>query len=613
VASTIETEQQSEESALVIHIETVDLSLRGVALPSDRVGMVIAQPYVSLTTTEPYQCIAAVKDRQLAVLTDTLAVARAAPHRAPKTHFTVFPEYAIPGLDGIAHVETVLHRADWPSGTIVIGGTDALPKADFGTLVGAEGTHLNTSHNGLDRIAQNEWINCLVTWVKDANGTVERWLQPKLVPAWPERNVPYQDMFRGNSVFTFKGPLENGTQYRFCSLVCYDWIATVHDKKAWRWVTEDLGRQAAQAEAELSLSWLFIIQHNRKPSDDSFLTEVSSFFDQTTLPNVRRDRACLIFANSAGSKAPGQADLYGNTSLVFSQQTLFAEPKCHPTFSNGGQRFRSSTLLSAHRDVLFRERGACIHSFLQVNPNSLNAGAAGRAIALENAFVFPLDGTSDPRAPAAAVPACIKWLNDELDHLVSLSAQYPAAPLAAQIDISHQQSILALRQISAQSVTHALTLAAPDSEARHADEWGRTEREATEHLVYTLDIVALGFPDFKVGADPAHATVVMNNQMVDLLAIRGNTHEGCIKHSRRFLPLPRRYVLLISRDRDNTQWLQRFGSFLRPTSPQLGEERNFTDPNGGSLHLGYRNLLDLFRNSATAAAVHEAINDALAA
>jgi hypothetical protein len=34
VASTIETEHQGEESALVIHIETVDLSLRGVsALP----------------------------------------------------------------------------------------------------------------------------------------------------------------------------------------------------------------------------------------------------------------------------------------------------------------------------------------------------------------------------------------------------------------------------------------------------------------------------------------------------------------------------------------------------------------------------------------------------
>jgi len=105
----------------MIHIETVDLSLRDVTLPSDRVGVVIAQPYLSLTGTEPYQCIPAAKARQLAVLADTLAVARAKPHGAPKTHFTVFPEYSIPGLDGIAFVETTLRNVDWPNGTIVIG------------------------------------------------------------------------------------------------------------------------------------------------------------------------------------------------------------------------------------------------------------------------------------------------------------------------------------------------------------------------------------------------------------------------------------------------------------------------------------------------------------
>ena len=33
----------------MVHIETVDLSSRNVTLPSDRVGMVIVQPYLSLT------------------------------------------------------------------------------------------------------------------------------------------------------------------------------------------------------------------------------------------------------------------------------------------------------------------------------------------------------------------------------------------------------------------------------------------------------------------------------------------------------------------------------------------------------------------------------------
>jgi hypothetical protein len=34
-------------------------------------------------------------------------------------------------------------------------------------------------------------------WVKDANGSLERWIQPKLHPAWPEMNISHQHMFRG--------------------------------------------------------------------------------------------------------------------------------------------------------------------------------------------------------------------------------------------------------------------------------------------------------------------------------------------------------------------------------------------------------------------------------
>jgi hypothetical protein len=575
--------------------------------------MVIAQPYLSLTTTEPYRCTQQAKPQQLATLAKTLAVARAASHGAPKTHFTLFPEYSIPGLDGIAFVHAAISAPDWQNGTIVIGGADALSKPDFATLAGAPNTYLEVNHNSIGRMAQDEWVNCAITWVKSAGGKVERWLQPKLFPAWPEQDVPYQDMFRGNSVFAFNGQFENGTQYRFCSLVCFDWIATLDGQKAWRFVMDHLGQQAAQVQAEVPFSWCFVIQCNRKPSSDSFLTEVTPFFDQTTFPNVRRDRACLVFANSAGKPAPGRADLYGSTSLVFSRQTLFKDPKCHATFCNGGARFRSSTLLTAYRDVLFRERGACIHSFIQVNPSSLNAGAAGKAIAVENAFVFSLGGPADPRTPSAPVPASVKWLNDELDELGSLSADYPAVPLAVLAGGTHTHTVAALRVISPESATHAVKLAAQGSTADDADEWDRGEAEALQHLVDTLDIIGLAFGPAVVGADPAHATVEINNQTVDLLAIRGASHEDCVEHSKMFLPLPRRQVLLVSRDRDNNQWKDRFGSFLQPERARPGQERDFTDPVGGLLHLGYRQLLDIFQQSESAIAAKDALNAQLAA
>lgn len=598
----------------MIKVETVDLASRGIELPSDRVGMVIAQPYLTLTNHEPYKCIETAKQAQLAVLSETLTVARTPTHDSPITHFTIIPEYSIPGVDGVALIDAALNEERWPRGTIVIGGTDALSKAEFQALAKANHTHVDAEQNGSDTILDSEWINCCITWIKSADGTVERWLQPKLSRAWPEQDISNQEMFLGKSAFTFKGPLNNGTQYRFSTLVCFDWIAILGDKKAWRWVLDGLQQQAAQAGAEqISLSWFFVIQHNRRPSHDSFLSEVSDFFDQTLFPSVRRERTCLIFANTAGKAVPGASEVFGATSAVFAGQTLFTDPKCHPTFSNGGARFRSSTLLSAHRDTFFRESGACIHSFSQVNPSSLNAGAAGKTIALDHAFVFPLGNVVDPRAPRAAVPASVKWLNDELDVIPSLNVQYPGVALAGQMTVAHQQSVYALRYLRGQSIDHAVRLAACGSGAAHADEWAVTERAAVEHLVHTLDIIGVAFQPLTIGADPAHATVAMDNQPVDLLAIRGGSHEACIEHSRSFIPLPRRPVLLVSRDPDNTAWKRRFGSFLATENAAPGEERKFTDPEAGSLHLGYEKLLDVFRTSSTTASVQERINAELAA
>ncbi len=577
--------------------------------------MVIAQPHLPvslLTSAEPYQCTAQAKPQQLAVLAETLAVARAARHGAPKTHFTIVPEYSIPGLDGVALVENALREGNWPNGTIVIGGTDALTKAQYVQLLQGDATHVDATRNGGNLVQPDQWVNCAITWVKGGNGRLERWIQPKLHPAWEEMNVRYQHMFRGSSVYLFKGLLENGAPYRFGTLVCFDWIATVGTQKTCRWILDDLQQQAAQHQ--LPMSWLFIIQRNSKPSHETFLNEVALFFNQTEYPNALRNHACLVFANTAGKATPGRTHEFGGTAVVLSHLAGFANPNCLPTFSMGGPRFRDgSNLLATYKDIFFRERGACIHSFTQINPGSLTAGPAGRAIAVENAQVWPISGTLEPRAPAAAVPASIKWLNDELDEVPSLSAAFHTAPLATQVDSAHQRNIAALRGISPQSTTYAVKLAAQESTVKYEDEWDATESKALRHLVHTLDIVGVGFLPPTVGAVPAHATVLINNKTVDLLAIRGASHEGCIEHSKTFLTNPQRQVLLVSRDPENTPWRQRFGSFLQPVTPQLGQERNITDPASGSLHLGYQNLLEIFRRSATSAAVEGGINAELAA
>lgn len=600
----------------MIHVETVDIAERTLRLPMGRVGMVIAQPHIpleSLTTTEPFHCTEEAKPQRLAMLTATLTLSLAARHGEPKTHFTVFPEYSIPGLDGISHIEAVLQADNWPPATIVIGGIDALDRTQYLSLLQDPHTHVDHMRNGANSVPSHCWVNCAVIWIKTTDGTLERWLQPKLHPAWEEMTVRHEHMFRGSSVYVFKGLLENDTPFRFSTLVCFDWIASVHGRTPSQWILANLHEQANGGQ--IPLSWLFVIQHNKKPSHEDFLTKVTPFFNQTEFPNATRHNACLVFANTAGKPNPGRTNEFGGCSIVLSPQTLFKRPCSVPTFSDGGSRFRDgSTLLQRYRDFFFRERGACIHSFSLINPGSLIAGPTGRAYAVNNAHVWPISGTEEPRAPAAPVPATIKWLNDELDDIQSLSVSYQDAPLAETADAAHTYNLRAIRSISSKSVPRAIALAAQCKNIpKSVDEWNSAESAALRHLVHTLDIMAVALPPPSFEDTPAHAVVHIDGQPLDLCAIRGVSHEKCIEHLKGIQQNPRRKLLLISRDPDNTHWDPRFGNFLQPVPTCLHQENRITEPSTRLLHLGYQDVLAIFRRAATIGEVSNGIKTAFAA
>lgn len=590
----------------MIHISRVDLTERGILLPHDRVGMVIAQPHLTLTQQEPYRTAPADKPKLLANLSATLAVSLAAPHQAEKTHFTIFPEYSIPGLDGVDLIDAALADPQWPTGTIIIGGVDALSKTDFASLAARADSHFDTEHNGLGNIGADEWINCAITWTKAADGTVERWLQPKLWPAWEEQNISYQSMYRGKSIFSFKGSLSNDLKYRFSSLICFDWIATIGAKPSWRWALDDLGVQAG--EGELPLSWMFVIQYNPRPSHPTFMSAAVSFFDGTIVPNVQRDRTCLVFANSAGKPAPGRSELYGGTSVVFSPKTLFQETTSRPTVAKGGQRFRGNQVLNPFRDTYFREKGACIHSFVQINPDSVTAGAANRSFAVDRPLVFPLAESPDPRTPSNLVPACVKWINDELDGITSLSDVQPAGDLGARADAAHATSIQELRALCAPSCNRVSKLAtARDGQASSraaseddADAWDADERGALSHVVNTLDLFGVCGGVTAGNPDAGHATVSIGGKTLDLLAVRGKTHDQCHKYAQtQFTPNTRRQAILVTRDRDNLPRKRRSGSILQTTAPKLGDERKITDPESAIIHVDYQGLIAAFNDATT--------------
>ena len=596
----------------MVHVDLVNLSERGIRFPHERVGMVVAQPYLpcdSFTGEEPYQFLPEAKQRQLEILGEILAVACCCHHGVSKTHFTIIPEYGIPGLDGVGVLEDGLRSKDWPAGSVLVGGTDGLTRGQYAELLQGDKTHVDADHNGLDRVGVDEWVNCEITWVKSTNGTLERWIQPKLHPAWEEQNSLHQRMFKGRSIYMFRGQLENDAHFLFGTLVCFDWVARIDDKRPFQWVFADIHQRAGGGQ--IPLTWLFVIQRNRKPSHHTFLSSIEPFFSQIEFPNADRHNACLVFANTAGKSVPGRADEFGACSVVLSPQALFMDPTCPQTFSNGGPQFRDGSdavRACGCKDVFFRERGACIHSFAQINPGSVVAGPAGRRVAVENADVFPISGVSEPRAPRGPVPASIKWLNDALDEVCSLSHQHNPK-LAAVIGDSHDQTVEALRSLSSKDATHVIKLSAQESTADTPDNWAKKEMDGIRHVVNTLDIVGADSALQAIGVESAHAATVINGQQVDVVAICGTSHEKCVEHWKSQLSRPqRRQLLLVSRDTDNMSWYRKFTSILEPVAPQPGDERKFTEPAGESLHIGYQDLLSIFCGATGGADIAKGIN-----
>jgi hypothetical protein len=399
----------------LVNIIEIDIGQLGLRLPRGEVGMVIAQPYVELAGQEPFSVKPDKINAAIASIDSTLLVALSCAHQNDKTHFTIFPECTIPGLVGFDHITTAMSADKWPTETFIIGGIDGLTRAQFGELIKRPNTKYDDVGNSLGRIREDQWVNCCVTWAKLDSGEVRAWIQPKIEPAWVETNVNHMNMFRGRSIFLFKGTyVDTHTPYQFATLICFDWIGLQGEHRVWEWLLRHIDLSAGEIPATQSLTWLFITQFNPGPSHPSFMSQVLPFFNQVNYPNVLRHSTSLVMANVAGKPVPGTAETFGRSAII-SANSKFNNHDCPSTFCNGGEPQRPGNPLENLKDAVFRERGASIHSFRLLNPDVLPLGAAGRRFIVEDATVHSFLELNDPRAKGGIVPAVVKWVNDELD------------------------------------------------------------------------------------------------------------------------------------------------------------------------------------------------------
>lgn len=596
----------------------IDLGALGVHFPRGEVAMVVAQPFVNIEEDfiheEPFTWTEHSKVRALECIDTTLAVSLSAPQGVGKTHFTVFPECMLPGLEGVDRITQTMQVDAWPIGTVVVGGVDGLTRAQFIELVQRPNTTHDAVNNGLDLITDDHWVNCSVTWAKLPSGEVCSWVQPKLSPARIELDVTYMSMYRGRSIYVFKGRYSNvAASYRFATLLCFDWIAKTEEKRVWEWLFEGLTEVAGPDGGQIPLTWLFVAQCNAAPSHASFMSQVPAFFEQDKYPQVNRDETCLVMANVAGKAEPGRANRFGQSAVIV-MPNRFSVPDCMPTYCNGGSPGRPGAPLENLRDALFRESGACIHSFLVTHPSSLPIGSAGHRFPLREAMVHPLNGKFEPRTPGGTVPAVVKWVNDELDDTSkSLASTHEHAPLRATAGGAHVKTVEELRNLQDKGLDATVRIATARADGkkekkRSPDDWDTGEGLALKHVLHTFSILNVAQYSSTFHGRGAQATVLTGDSTMDVIAIRGPSHEDCDKHVLARLPHHTGRLLLVSRDEENTSWDARFQRIFDQVPSDASPESKFTEPTSAIVRLGYRDVMDAYRSAANEAELREALD-----
>lgn len=590
----------------MVDIEQVTID---ISMPSDEVRVVAMQPFVRLKTIEPFQWESSKVNAQLKAINHTLNIAQN-DFGGGSANFTLFPEYSIPGKAGVTVIDERVTSDDWSNEKVVIAGVHGLTKAEYGDI--CQQLAVNVSPvNGPNSMPDEQWVNCCLVWVKDRNGVVHRWAQPKIRPAWPEMNVTCNDMFCGSTMYVFECRYTpNDYPCRFVTFVCFDWVSSVAGMTICEEVLAQLN--AMWNGSPTPLHWVFVIQHNTRPNHPAFLNSTYRFLtDANTFPFVERRDAVVIHANTAVSARPSRSGSGAFSACVCSPSAQIDCTGCRPTVCMQPVSLRGSDILERCKDVIFREMGECIHLFGVRVPRFVTPDATDRTYPLIGAQVHSSNDLVDPRLCGGPVPAAVKWINDSLDCITPLSETTLAGrPLKATAEAIEPTLIAGMRISDGRNAADRVNCAACSfshgkesrntSHQRNADLWGLIETDALKHVIHSLTSLGLTY-NLDVVDTSLHGTLNCDAGYVEVVAIRGETHEDCRLHYDIAVPkVGIDPVLVIARDHDN----------LTPT-PEEFSKFHEADSKRGLRFLDYYTLVTFCRNAKDKDTLRRSLNDLL--
>lgn len=600
-------------------MEIIEVSL-DIIIPNDKIGFVIQQPFVEILDVKPFKWISEKKNTQIKKIIRTLEIASLKEHLCEKTNFTIFPEYAIPGLEGVEIVEGFLKDEKWDKNTIVIAGIDGLTKDEYSILVNDENTEVDSSNNP-NNIFIDQWINCGILWQKDFNGFVKKWIQPKLVPAWSERNTASINLFCGKSVYLFNCKFENEVNCYFLFLLCFDWIGQVDSNSVIETILFKIN-SLWKSHDRRDINFIYVIQNNDEPCHHDFLENARKYFeDRSTTPFINRDNTIILFSNTAGGVAPGIYPRFGRSAFISGPFSPYDNKGCPPTYAvYKTDLLRGTTnMLGRCKDAIFRENGECNHSIQLSVPNFMNSGVAGRNFIINNASVYCAFGENlDPRIPNKPVPATIKWINDQLNEIKALLYFESDHPLKEIINLSHLEINKTMCNMPDSYLDSAVKLAVCDYSnfinglsINNVDNWNEKEKLGIETIIYSLSIMKI-YKSLEISDSAPHALIRVGKNIFNIIIVSGGlNHEECLKYAEKFSINEQSYDVIITRDVHDTE--TSYGniplSILEPEIIITDKGPNITDPCSRYITFGYSNLKNFCFNLKSIEDLREKISE----
>ena len=591
-------------------MKVIEIDLE-VSVPHELTGIVMMHSDIEgIPPMEPYCWSATSIANQLKKIERTLTIAKTPDNKAKQNSFIIFPEYSLPGEMGINIVDNFVTSDDCEKNTIVIGGVDSLDKSAYEKICNTyKANTIDGSHT--HEIAAGTWVNCFVLWAKDKNGNVKRFVQTKTNPAWPEQNISCERMHKGSSIFLFKCKFENGISCRFLSLICFDWITKLPSQNLlWQDIFHTI--ESTIAGDSIDLNWIFILQENRKPNDQSFLNSTREVFEgKGKFPRINPDYCAIVLANNAKTEKLGNMPTHGYSSVTFSGQISAFRVEGSPrSYSGHPTKTRNSDILGSCHDVIFRENGSCIHSFSMYPPKFVAPGKTSKRLPIAIANVHAIDDKyTDPRATGAEIAGAVKWVNDEIDALDDLGKRQDRGNLKNEGTKNFQSNSRKLGWQKGSVVNKKVIFGTANSGEKDIDKWNTKHTESLKNILDGVSIFQIAFTS-DINSEESHASIFINEEVYNLIFVKGTSHLECVKHCEESFTKPAREgLIIVTKDEENTKLLTQEKKITEKF--KSGPEAKFTEPTSQKLHIDFSSLLNAFNNATSTENLKEIINELL--